>query len=218
MLPAKLVEAIKPNDEDDSGVSSSIGAVPSGSLAKTNHNTPDATLTANAPLSENDPFFIEVTSIMEDVELSVGKYIQEMTKTVLQYLGGVKMMSYLGQIFSTGLNFQMSMWQLVMTEAIYLPTVMREQLHQETGTLRLFTEVIPILGPCSVPLPPLPVVYQSTPPVPKETPGTSVSKPSLPLLPDSSQALVKATGLVTMTPMQARPTDGISKQITLLSG
>ena len=81
------------------------------------------------------------------------------------------MMSYLGHIFSTRLNFQMSMWQLVMTEAIYLPTVMREQLHWETGTLQLFTEIIPILGPCSVPLPPLPVVYQSMPPVPKETPG-----------------------------------------------
>ena len=136
MLPVKLVEAVKPNDEDDSGVSSSIGAVPSGLLAKTNHNTPpDATLMANAPLSKNDPFFIEVTSIMEDVESSVGKYIQEMMKTVLQYLGGVKMMSYLGHIFSTRLNFQMSMWQLVMTEAIYLPTVMREQLHWETGTL-----------------------------------------------------------------------------------
>ena len=86
------------------------------------------------PLTESNPFLIEV-AFMEDVELSVGRYVQEMTKTVLQYLGGVEMTSYLGHIFSTGLNFQMSMWQLVMMETVYLPTITREHLYWEMGTL-----------------------------------------------------------------------------------
>ena len=79
-LPMKLVQAVKPNDEDDSSINSSIcAAAPGGSSTKTDCNTPpDATSMANAPLSESNPFFIEVTSIMEDVESSVGKYIQEM--------------------------------------------------------------------------------------------------------------------------------------------
>ena len=86
----KFIQAVRPNDEDDSGIGSSIGtAVLSNSLTNTDHNTPpDATSKANAPLSESDPFLIEVASIMEDVESLVGKYVQEMTKTVLQYLGG----------------------------------------------------------------------------------------------------------------------------------
>ena len=99
-------------------------------------------------------------------------------------LGGVEMTLYLGHIFSTRLNFQTSMWQLVMTEVIYLPTIMREQLCWETGTLRLFSEVIP----------------------------------SLPSLPDSSQAPVNARRLITMTPMQTIPMGGTSKQSTPLNG
>ena len=72
---------------------------------------------------------------MKDVEASVGMYVQVMTKAVAKHLGGVTVMAFLGHIFSTGLNFQTSMWQLVMTEAIYLPTMTREHLHRETETL-----------------------------------------------------------------------------------
>ena len=136
MFP-KPVQAVKPNNKNDSGLGTSMGATaPGGSSTKTDHNTPlDATSTADTLLSENDPFLIEVTSIMEDVESSVERYVQQMMKTVLQHFGVVKMTSYLGYIFSTVLNFQMSMWQLIMMEAIYLPTVMREQHHWERSTL-----------------------------------------------------------------------------------
>ena len=88
-------------------------------------------------------------------------------------------------------------------------------------TQRLFAEVIPILRPYLIPPPPLPVVSQPTPPVPKETPNVSISKPSFPLLPslpDSSQAAVKTTGLMAMTTTLVTPTGGASKLSTPLSG
>ena len=97
-----------------------------------------------------------------------------------------------------------------MTEAIHLPTIMREQLRWETGTLQLFTEVIPFLRPCSVPLLPLPVVEWPTPLASKETPGTSIGKPSLLSLLDDSQTQ-KIAGLMTTTPTQATPTGSIPK-------
>ena len=155
----KLVQCAKPDNEGDSRLSSFVDAMaPGGSSTETDRNRdanpPESTSTTVAQLGENDPFLIEVTTIMEDMESSVKTYVQEMTKTVLQCLGGVEMTSYLGHIFSSGLNIQTSMWQLIMLEAVDLPTVMREQLHQEMGTLRLFAEVIPFLGPCLVhPLP-----------------------------------------------------------------
>ena len=77
---------------------------------------------------DDDPFQAEIPNIMTDVEESITKYADEMAKKVLEYTGGADISSYLGHIFSTGLNFQTSMWQLVTFEAVYLPTVMREQL------------------------------------------------------------------------------------------
>ena len=122
-LPANLVQAVKPNNDDDSSISSSIGTAASGKLStKTDRNTLlDATSMANVSLSKNDPFLIEVASIMEDVELLVGKYVHEMMMTVLWYMGGVEITSYLGHIFSTRLNFQTSMWQLILTEPSTFP-------------------------------------------------------------------------------------------------
>ena len=105
-----------------------------------------------------------------------------------------------------------------MTEAVSLPTVMREQLHHETGTLCLFAEVIPFLGPCLVPPPPLPVVEQPTPLVSKETPGISGGKHPLPSLPDNSQPTAKVAGLGAITPVQATPAGSTPKQSTPLSG
>ena len=95
------------------------------------------------------------------------------------------MTSYLGHIFSTRLNFQTSMWQLVTMEAVYLPTMTREHLRQETETLWLFAEVIPILAPCSIPPPPFPTT-DLTLPVLQSVHGTIVSKSSLPSLPEDS--------------------------------
>ena len=100
-------------------------------------------------------------------------------------------MSYLGHIFSTRLNFQTSMWQLVMMEAVDLPMVMREQLCREMGNRHLFAEVIPFLGPCLVPPLPLPVGEQLTPRMSGAAGSTSNGKPSSQSLPDDSQPQTK---------------------------
>ena len=76
--------------------------------------------------ADTDPFQAEIPNIMTDVEDSVEEYANEMAKKVLELTGGADISSYLGHIFSTGINFQTSMWQLVTFEAVYLPTVMRE--------------------------------------------------------------------------------------------
>ena len=104
----------------------------------------------------DDPFQAEIPNIMTDVEESVAKYADEMAKKVLEYTGGADISSYLGHIFSTGLNFQTSMWQLVTFEAVYLPTVMREQLRRDASTLRIFVECLPTLAPCAIPPLPFP--------------------------------------------------------------
>ena len=77
-----------------------------------------------------DPFLAEIPNIMTDVEDSVTQYADKMAKKVLEHTGGVDISSYLGHIFNTGLNFQTSMWQLVTLEAVYLPTIMRENVFQ----------------------------------------------------------------------------------------
>ena len=112
---------------------------------------PDAEVDAN-----DDPLLAEIPGIMTDVEESVAKYADEMAMKVLEYTGGADITSYLGHIFSTGLNFQTSMWQLVTFEAVYLPTIMREQLRRDVSTLRLFVECLPTLAPCAIPPPPFP--------------------------------------------------------------
>ena len=98
-----------------------------------------------------DPFIAEIPNIMTDVEDSVTKYADEMAKKVLEYTGGEDISSYLGHIFSTGLNFPTSMWQLVTLEAVYLPMIMREHLCLEISTLQLFVECLPMLAPCAIP-------------------------------------------------------------------
>ena len=126
----------------------------------------------------DDPFHAEIPNIMTDVEESVTKYAHEMAKKVLELTGGVDILSYLGHIFSTGLNFQTSMWQLVTFEAVYLPTVMREQLCRDASTLRMFIECLPTLAPCAIPPPPFPVVpMTSTIRVPPSS-ATKISRPS----------------------------------------
>ena len=104
----------------------------------------------------------EIPNIMTDVEGSVTKYANEMAKKVLEHTGGADISSYLGHIFSTGLNFQTSMWQLVTPEAVYLPTIIREHLRRDASTLHLFVECLPTLAPCAIPPPPLPVIKTTT--------------------------------------------------------
>ena len=112
----------------------------------------------------------------------MGRYVQEMTRVVAEHLGGVEVTVYLGHIFSTGLNFQMSMWQLVMTDTVYLPTFSREHLRHETGMLQLFAEILSIIAPCLIPPPPFPVAAL-VPSAPQNTSDASVGGSSLPLLP-----------------------------------
>ena len=112
-LPTKPVQSVKSDDDGDSGLSSSMDTTAPGSSStetdsNRDNNPPETTSTTVAPLGKDDPFLIEVTTIMEDVESLVKKDVQEMMKMVLQCLGGVEMTSYLGHIFSTGLNFQTS--------------------------------------------------------------------------------------------------------------
>ena len=121
MVIPKLTQAVKPSDEHDPACDTSSVSTPSMQMDK------------------NNPFAEEIIDIMKDIKMSVRTYMQVMTKVVAKHLGGVEVTAYLGHIFSTGLNFQTSMWQLVMTEAVYLLTMMREHLCRETETLQLFT-------------------------------------------------------------------------------
>ena len=144
MVIPKPTQAVKPSDEHDSGFGLSTDP-PASPACDTS-----SVSTLSMQIDKNNLFPKEIIDIMKDVEMSVRTYVQAMTKVVAKHLGGVKMTAYLGHIFSMGLNFQTSMWQLVMTEAIYLLTMTREHLRQETETLQLFAEVIPILAPCSI--------------------------------------------------------------------
>ena len=136
----------------------------------------------------DDPFQAEIPNIMTDVEESITKYADEMAKKVLEYTGGADISSYLGHIFSTGLNFQTSMWQLVTFEAVYLPTVMREQLRRDASTLRLFVECLPMLAPCAIPPPPFPVAPMTSAIRVLPSSATKVSRPS------SSSVVAEAKG------------------------
>ena len=118
---------------------------PDGS--KSDESKPDAC--GEGPSQSNgldvvDPFLQLLPNIMIDVKESVTRYSNELTEKVLEHAGGADITSYLGHIFSTGLNFQTSMWQLLMSEAVYLPTITHEQLCREASTLRLFVQCIPM--------------------------------------------------------------------------
>ena len=79
-LPMKPVLGVKPDGKDDSGLGSSIDAMTPGSSSTEtdcNNTTNPLQITSMtvAQLSEDDPFLIEVTTIMEDVESSVKWYV-----------------------------------------------------------------------------------------------------------------------------------------------
>ena len=166
--------------------------------------TPDDGGTSGAEMEDaDDPFQAEIPNIMADVEESINKYADEMAKNVLEYTGGADISSYLGHIFSTGLNFQTSMWQLITFEAVYLPTVMREQLRCDASTLRLFVECLPSLGPCAIPPPPFPVVLMTSA---IHAPPSSAIKVSRPL---SSTIMAEAKG--STETVKAVPTSSASQ-------
>ena len=135
--------------------------------------------------ADDDPFQAEIPNTMTDVEKSVETYANEMAKKVHELTGGADILSYQGHIFSTGLNFQTSMWQLVTFEAVYLPTVMREQLRRDASTLHIFVECLPTLAPCAIPPPPFPAAS-----VVQALPTASGPAPQ----PSSSTVVVDATG------------------------
>ena len=126
----------------------------------------------------------------------MGRYVQAMMKVVAEHLGGVEVTAYLGHIFNTGLNFQTSMWQVIMMDTVYLPTLMREHYCHETETLRLFAEILPIITPCSIPPPPFPIAAPA-PSVSHNISQVSISGPSLPLTPGGSGT---TTGMGPVTP------------------
>ena len=109
-LTSKPIQTINPSEEHDlgMGLSTSLSAMQA-------HNTSLGSISIKtAPTNRENPFPDKIMSIMKDVESSVGRYVHAMTKVVAEYLGGVEVTAYLGHICSTGLNFQTSMWQLVM--------------------------------------------------------------------------------------------------------
>ena len=149
--------------------------------------TQDDSGMSGAEVKEADNLFqAEIPNIMTDVEESITKYADEMAKNVLEYTGGADI--YLGHIFSTGLNFQTSMWQLFTFEMVYLPTVMREQLRHDASTLHLFVECLPMLAPCAIPPPPFPVVPTTSAIRALPSSATKVSRPP------SSAVMTEAKG------------------------
>ena len=153
---------------------------------------------------------------MKDVESSVGRYVQAMTKVVAEHLGRVEVTAYLGHIFSTGLNFQTSMWQLLMMDTIYLPTLTREHYCRDTEMLRLFAEILPIITPCSIPPPPFPIAAPA-PLASQNVSDVSVSRPLLPSMPGGS-GTTKGTGPITPAATLAAPTSGDARTEAPLSG
>ena len=105
-----------------------------------------------------DELDLEVIVILKDVEKSSANLIDDVWKSVVSHIGAVKLVSYLGHIFSLSLDFQTLMWQLVFTESIFPVSMNREHLQREESMLRMFAELLTEIRPCAIPLPPLPAV------------------------------------------------------------
>ena len=138
-----------------------------------------------------------------------------MTNVVAEHLGGVEVTAYLGHIFSMGLNFQTSMWQLIMMDTVYLPTLTREHYCHKTETLQLFAEILPIIAPCSIP-PTFPITAPA-PSASQNVSDVSVSGPPLPSMPGSSSTTM-GMGPVTSAATPVVPTSGDAWTEASLSG
>ena len=210
-LTPKPIQTIKPSDKHDSGMGSST------SLSMTQaYDTSTGSIPAKtAPTNKENHFPDEIMSIMKNVKSSMGRYMQEMMRVVAKHLGGVEVTAYLGHIFSMGLNFQMSMWQLVMMDTVYLPTLTREHLCCETGMLQLFAEILPIITLCSIPPPPFPIVAPA-PLASQNTSGASIGGSSLPLLPLTPGISSTPIGTELVNPA-ATPSSGETQPDALMS-
>ena len=102
----KPIQPFKPSDDHDSGMGSSTSL----SVMQAHDTSLSSIPIETASTNKESPFPDDVMSIMKDVESSVGRNVQVMTKVVAEHLGGVEVTAYLGHIFSMGLNFQTSMW------------------------------------------------------------------------------------------------------------
>ena len=201
-LARKPTQPIKPSDDHDLGMGSSTSL----STMQAHDTSLSSIPTKTASTNKENPFPDDVKSIMKDVESSVGRYLQAMTKVAAEHLGRVEVTVYLGHIFSTGLNFQTSMWQLIMTDTVYLPTLMRKHYRHEMETLQLFAEILSIITPCSIPPPPFPIAVPA-PLASQNISDVSVSGPPLPSMPGSSGTTM-GMGPVTHVATLAVPASG----------
>ena len=208
----KPTQPVKPSDDCDSEMGSSTFL----SVMQAYDTSSSSILIETTSTNTKNPFPDDVKYIMKDVESSVGRYMQAMMKVVAEHLGGVEVTAYLGHIFSTGLNFQTSMWQLIMTDTVYLPTLMREHYRREMEMLRLFAEILPIIALCSIPPPPFPIAAPA-PLASQNISDVSVSGPPLPSMPGSSSTTM-GTGPITPAATQVAPASGDTQTETPLSG
>ena len=105
-----------------------------------------------------DELDLEILAVLNDIEKSSVNFIDDACKSAVSHIGAVKLLSYLGQIFASSLNFQTLMWQLVLTESIFPVNMNREHLQREASVLHIFAKLLREVGPCAVPPPPLPLV------------------------------------------------------------
>ena len=202
----------QPSDEHDSGMGSSTSL----SVMQA-HDTSSGSISAKTvPTNKENPFPDEIMSIMKYVMSSVGRYMHAKTKVVAKHLGGVEVMVYLGHIFNMRLNFQTLMWQLVMTDNIYLPTLTREHLRRETETLWLFAEILPIITQCLIPPLPFPIMAPA-PSASQNTSELSIGGPSLPLTPVGS-GTATGTGIITPATTLAMTSSWETQPVAPLSG
>ena len=120
----------------------------------------------------------DIVAILKDVEKSIAHFIDDVCKSVLSHIGANELLSYLRHIFLSSLNFQTSMWQMVLTESVFLVSANREHLWQEASMLHMFAGLLPEIGPCAIPPQPLPTVQPMQVPAGSNTSAAPTTKPS----------------------------------------
>ena len=79
----KPIQPIKPSNDHDSGMGSSTSL----SAMQAHDMSSSSIPTETASTNKENPFPDDVMSIMKDVEMSVGRYMQVMMKVVAEHLG-----------------------------------------------------------------------------------------------------------------------------------
>ena len=103
-----------------------------------------------------DELDLKILAVLNDIEKSSTNFIDDACKSVVSHIRAVELLSDLGQVFALSLNFQTLMWQLVLMESIFPVNMNREHLQRESSVLHIFAKLLPEVGPCAVPPPPLP--------------------------------------------------------------